>query len=50
MTRTRSAGTLGGADAATHDAAPASMGPVAKTAAAVAARLASHVPLALRSI
>ena len=38
------------ADAAAHDAAPASMGPVAKTATAVAARLAGHVPLALRPI
>jgi Ferritin-like len=38
------------ADAATHDGAPASIGPVAKTAAAVAARLASHVPQALRPI
>jgi len=36
------------ADAASHDAAPASLGPVAKTAAAVAVRLASHVPPALR--
>jgi hypothetical protein len=36
------------ADAATHDAAPASIGSVAKVAAAVAARLASHVPPALR--
>jgi Ferritin-like len=38
------------ADAASHDGAPASIGPVAKTAAAVAARLASHVPQALRPI
>jgi hypothetical protein len=38
------------ADAASHDGAPASIGPVAKTAAAVAARLASHVPPALRPI
>jgi hypothetical protein len=36
------------ADTAAHDAAPASLGPVAETAAAVAARLASHVPPALR--
>ena len=36
------------ADAASHDAAPASLGPVAKTAAAVAARLDSHVAPALR--
>jgi len=36
------------ADVASRDAAPASIGPVAETAAAVAARLASHVPPALR--
>ena len=36
------------ADAASHDGALASIGPVAETAAAVAARLASHAPPALR--
>jgi Ferritin-like len=36
------------ADAAANNAVPGSIGPVAKTAAAVAARLASHVPPALR--
>jgi hypothetical protein len=36
------------ADVASRDAAPASIAPVAKTAADVAARLASHVPPALR--
>jgi len=36
------------ADVASNDAAPASIAPVAKTAAEVAARLASHVPPALR--
>jgi hypothetical protein len=36
------------ADAASQVAAPASIGPVAETAAAVAARLACHVPPALR--
>ena len=38
------------ADVASRDAAPASIAPVAKTAADVAARLASHVPPALRPI
>jgi Ferritin-like len=37
-------------DAATSDAVPASIGSVAETATAVAARLASHVPSALRPI
>jgi hypothetical protein len=36
------------ADAASHNGALASIGPVAETTAAVAARLASHVPPALR--
>ena len=36
------------ADVASQDAAPASIGPVASAAATVAARLASHVPAALR--
>jgi hypothetical protein len=38
------------AEVASHAAAPASIRPVAETAATVAARLASHVPQALRPI